>query len=161
VYGPAAGVLTLIPYTPPPTVLAHATLTTTDLYAALTTTAAMYAHWRLAREPGVRWAVLAGTVLGLALPSRFTGALLVGIAPACPLGVAIGAAANQGRSETLRDLGFDRAVALNASLQFRRVFVPLRDYQFSSTEFKALQAVPLVGAIRLRLPHPLSMGWTF
>lgn len=80
-YSPRAGLLaaTLVAFSP--NLLAHGRLATTDFVQALMVTATVYAVLRFGRKPSVRQAVSAGVVLGLALLSKYSAVLLLGLVP--------------------------------------------------------------------------------
>jgi hypothetical protein len=78
-FGWRAGLLACFLYTFSPNILAHSGLITTDLPAALTCLATMYALQRLLRRPGILWAALTGLALGGALFVKYSTLLLVPI----------------------------------------------------------------------------------
>lgn len=80
-YGPEAGLLAAALCAFDPNILAHGRLATTDLGLACFTLLAVWAYWRLTREPTVGRLVLAGTLLGLALLTKFSGLFLLALYP--------------------------------------------------------------------------------
>ena len=80
-YGPWAGAFSLFLYTFDPNIQAHAQWVTTDVYAALGVTAALFFSWRLVRRPRPLRAVLAGAALGFALLTKFTCVHLFALLP--------------------------------------------------------------------------------
>ncbi|MCZ7547159.1 MAG: glycosyltransferase family 39 protein [Anaerolineae bacterium] len=77
VAGPAAGLAAVLAFVLDPNMAAHSRLATTDLGVTALTFAAVYAWWRMARNPRAGWVIAAGVTLGLALVSKFTAALWV------------------------------------------------------------------------------------
>jgi hypothetical protein len=84
-YGPGAGLLALSLLAFDPNVLAHASLATNDLGAALLITLAAYASWRLICRPTWPRAVVGGVALGLALTAKFSAVFLIPALPAVAL----------------------------------------------------------------------------
>lgn len=81
-FGDLAGILALIVWCFSPSVLGHGSLITPDVPAAAIGAAAMYLYWRWLRQPAWGAAALAALLLGLALLTKMTWILLLGLWPA-------------------------------------------------------------------------------
>jgi hypothetical protein len=75
--GRRAGLLALALFAFHPTLLAHGHLATTDAAAAGAMLGASWCFWRWTRAPSWPWAAATGVVLGLALATRLTAAVLL------------------------------------------------------------------------------------
>ena len=80
-YGDWGGLLSLALWCLCPNILAHGRLVTTDVGATSLGFVATYAYWRSLKTPTWKRATLAGFLLGLALLSKFSTLLLVGLWP--------------------------------------------------------------------------------
>jgi Dolichyl-phosphate-mannose-protein mannosyltransferase len=80
-YGWLAGCLGLALWCFEPNVLGHAPLITPDVPATVASLAATYAFWHFLRKPSWGRAVLAGSLLGTALLTKFTLLVLCGVLP--------------------------------------------------------------------------------
>ncbi|HEY7142104.1 MAG TPA: glycosyltransferase family 39 protein [Methylomirabilota bacterium] len=175
-YGPAAGLFSLVLFVFDPNVLAHAELVTTDLYAAWMTALAVWSFWRLLNHegPGVwRVATVSAVLVALAQVAKYTCAYLVPILALTALGHAVPtlwALAGEGRwrAAGARCLAAARfallyvaafLVVVNAAYWGLRTLRPLRDYEFASHQFRGVQewAGPVAGA-RVPLPEPYLQG---
>jgi hypothetical protein len=76
-WGVPGGLLAAGLWTFEPDMIAHASLATTDLVAAVTMLAASYAFWRWLVKRSTARAAVAGLALGLALLAKFTALLLI------------------------------------------------------------------------------------
>jgi len=76
-YGPVSGLFAAALFTFDPNILAHARLITPDITVTTFSFIAMYYLWRLLTAGRTRDGLWAGIGLGLALLSKFTGALLI------------------------------------------------------------------------------------
>lgn len=79
-FGPGASMLAAALWCLSPNVIAHASLATTDMAAALFFVAVIRAAWMFGSRTGWRWAILLGLLLGLAQLAKFTCLLLVPLA---------------------------------------------------------------------------------
>ena len=79
-YGPRSAMLAVFLYAFCPNLLAHARLITPDISVTAFSFVAVYLLWRFLREDRLRHALTGGLFLGLALASKFSGALLVPVA---------------------------------------------------------------------------------
>jgi hypothetical protein len=80
-YGAGAALTALVFFVLDPNLRAHSQWVTTDLYAALGITAALYAFWNYLRRPNSLQAVLAGALLGAAQLAKFTSVYLYFLLP--------------------------------------------------------------------------------
>jgi len=78
-YGNAAGILSLVLFCFCPNMLAHARLITMDFILTVFFFFSVYALWKLYRSPEYKNIVYAGTFLGLASLSKYTGLMLLPI----------------------------------------------------------------------------------
>ena len=78
-YGTPAGLISLLLYVFSPNILAHARLVTTDLGCTLFMFVATYYFWRLLWKGDKKGTLWGGLSTGLALLTKFTGALLLPI----------------------------------------------------------------------------------
>lgn len=79
-YGPRSAMLTTFLYASCPNLLAHARLITPDISVTAFSFVTVYLLWRFLRERRLRHALTGGVCLGLALLSKYSGALLVPVA---------------------------------------------------------------------------------
>lgn len=172
-YGLAAAYLAGLLYLLCPSILAHSSLVTTDIYAAGTVLFALYAFRRLVNRTNPFNALLTGVTLGLALLAKYTSVALLPIFCIILAIRATGAvsrrrhASEQSASAVsargmLRFAGAVLLVALtavlviNAGNLFQRIFVPLADFHLQSHAFTSLLNVfPWLG----KVPAPVSFAW--
>src|ERR1051325_3718634 len=76
-YGPKAALLGLAMLAFDPNILAHGCLATNDVGLTCFATLALFAFWRLLRQPGWNRALVAGLALGLAQVSKFSALFLL------------------------------------------------------------------------------------
>lgn len=161
-YGAAAGMLGLFVYAFEPNLIAHSQLVTTDLYAAFTTTLAVYCFWRFSRHGGWRRAFLCALALGLAQLAKYTAVHLY------PLFLLLTVLSPSAGPWTARLRRFAAVAALfaavsilviNVGFLFNRTLTPLSDYQFKSALFKDIQAhAGPLKALPVPVPYPYLEG---
>lgn len=162
-YGPAAALAVGVLYCFSPNLLAHSTLATSDLYAALAFAATAYAHWKLAARPGGRTLLLASGSLALSQITKFS-ALFLFVAVPLSLAPAIWMRARTGEPwlkpvVTYAVVTMALTVAiLNVGFVFHRSFTPLRSYRFESGFFQSAAAVPVLSRVPLPVPHAYFEG---
>ncbi len=78
-YGDKAALFVLALFSFEPTILAHSSLATTDIVAATFIFIAMYVFWKFSSNKTIKYSIIAGLFLGLALLSKFTALLLIPI----------------------------------------------------------------------------------
>ncbi|MBN1424742.1 glycosyltransferase family 39 protein [Candidatus Fermentibacteria bacterium] len=168
-YGVHGALLSLALVAFDPTILAHGSLVTTDLFASLMVLVALYRYWVFLREPTVPHAALSATTLGLAQLSKYTAVYLYPLFVLLFLGAA--------GTRTWRDRGVGEPgrllrrgagffalfvaasiVIINAGFLFHGTATPLRDYRLRSHLFLSLQRTPLLRSLPLPLPVPFVEG---
>jgi hypothetical protein len=167
-FGTAAGIGAEALFVVSPTVMAHGTLATTDLYVACATVLFLFLLRRFLRSPRPGNAFLASAALGLAQLTKFVAVYLY-IAVALVL-IPVAVYARYGRNPVYRVPG--RRIALfaalcvvcslaivNAGFLFDRTFTSLAEYRFRSATFQHLQHVPILRGLPLPLPYPYVQGF--
>jgi len=159
IFGTTAGAVAAISWGLSPTSIAHGSLVTTDMGAALAFIAVLWSLERFASSPTWARALSWGALLGLAQAMKYTCILL------CPLSFACWwfAPRQDSRSPSARTVA-TRVVAgialslviLNAAYLFEGSFRPLSSYALRSQSLKTIQNVfnPISG-----LPVPLPAAW--
>jgi 4-amino-4-deoxy-L-arabinose transferase-like glycosyltransferase len=162
-YGYAAGLLALGLYVLEPNLLAHGQLVTTDLYAALFLTLALYTYWRFLARPGRGRLVVSALALGLAQVAKYTAAylhplyLLLGfiwwwrqpdrarLGKSCLAAAAVHVAAS--------------LLVINAAFLFNHTGLSWGGYAFKSSFFRGVQhATAFLGWAPVPLPYPYLQG---
>jgi hypothetical protein len=177
-YGPAAGLLSLVLHLLDPNLLAHSRVVGTDLYAALTITLSLYTFWRFldAEEGHPRWLLgsTAAFAFGLAQVAKYTGAylapillLVAGIRFAPEI---LAAARARSYRPLVRQLGAFGGWAvlfvlvcllvINAAFLFQDPFWPLAEFPFRSEPFQELRdrITALWPGAGLPVPYPYLEG---
>ena len=175
-YGAAAGLLALTLYVFEPNILAHAGLVTTDLYAAWMTALAVWSFWRLLNHEGPgawRVATVGAILFALAQLAKYTCVFLVPILALIALGHAapeLWALVRQGRfravgarcvaaSEIAALYGAAFLIVVNAGYWGQGTLKPLRDHEFVSRQFRAVQAgLGPVASVRVPVPEAYLQG---
>ena len=160
-YGFAAGLLSLVLYCFDPNVQAHARWMTTDLYAALAVTLALYCFWRFLNRGGTWLALLSALTLGLAQLAKFSAIYLY------PVFIVIALlrwTRHRPRlirsASTLIVFALVNLAVINAGYLFNRTGQSLGEYEFRSELFRNIQAragSPL-RQVGLPLPAPFVEG---
>jgi hypothetical protein len=172
-YGPHGALLAAALYAFDPNVLAHAQLTTTDVYAAGTIAIALYFFWRFVSEGGWRMALASALTLGLAQVAKYTSIVLF---PLCALVAALHyspAILRAVRASQWRDLGRGVTVfaaaaiafgavsllLLNVAYVFNLTLTPFDQYAFHSDVLRKVQtAVGVLGLGPVPIPYPYLEG---
>jgi Dolichyl-phosphate-mannose-protein mannosyltransferase len=172
-YGPSGGILALFLFTWDPNIIAHARLTTTDLYAAGMATVALYGFWRFVDLGGWPRAWASALLLGLAQLAKYTCAYLFPIFVLLALGYSLPDLWYAARAGRLREMGGRLGRFLGYSAFFLAISVavvnvgflgqgtldPLRAWSFRSAAFRAAQsALASVPWLRLPVPYPYVEG---
>lgn len=181
-FGAASGALALLLYTFCPNFLAHSHLVTTDVATALGMFAATYTFWRYLEHPGPVRLLMAAAIFGLAQLTKATALFLVPIfalilavravrgllrrrttdraaaaaATPAPLLPHTARAARSGGRFLL--FGAVALVVLNAGFRCEGALTPLARYDLVSPGFRALAALPVLGAMPLPLPYAYVQG---
>jgi Dolichyl-phosphate-mannose-protein mannosyltransferase len=173
VYGFSAGLLTLFLFAFEPNLIAHSQLVTTDLYAAATTTLALYASWRYSLVKDTRHAAAVGVTVGLCQLAKYSGVFLLVLLPTTLLLAEMRHIIHKIRAHGVRafhgafvrSLGHGCLVVLiavlviNGGYLFNRTLTPLHEYHFRSDLLQGIQsALSPARFIRIPLPYPYLEG---
>ena len=172
-YGPAGGLLSLSLFAFSPDFIAHSQLVTTDVYAALFMTAALWSFWHFLKSPDYSRAALCGLLIGVAQIAKnncvylypilililFLKGLLWLIAR--PAGTRL----RPGRSRLFRAAGMCAVFLLinllliNAGFLFHGFGSSLGTYHFKSEVFLQMQSrLHFMSSLPLPLPEPFLSG---
>ncbi|HKE84692.1 MAG TPA: glycosyltransferase family 39 protein [Vicinamibacterales bacterium] len=172
-YGPRGGLLATTLYAFDPNLLAHAQLTTTDIYAAGTMVIALYLFWRFLREGSWTLAVASALALGLTQIAKYTAIVLFPLFLLAALLFHVPALRQAWREGRFRDLWRGSMVAgavtvafvavsllvVNIGFLFNRTLTPFDQYTFYSNAFRSLQsAAGVVGEAPVPTPYPYLEG---
>jgi 4-amino-4-deoxy-L-arabinose transferase-like glycosyltransferase len=153
-YGPAAGTVALALWTLSPNVLAWAATVTADSGGTVAGLAASYAFWWYWKRPSWSRACLCGALLGVALLSKYTLLVLLGVWPALAVCSSIAKRAAAGDSSLELRTPWTRSVAtlaqwcsaallaaivINAGYAFDDTGTRLAEFRFESELFRAVQ----------------------
>jgi 4-amino-4-deoxy-L-arabinose transferase-like glycosyltransferase len=165
-FGRTAGLFAQLLFVMDPNIIAHSTLSTTDLYVSAAALLFLYCLRRFLLAPNTTNAVLTAVTLSMAQLTKFTAAYLYIV-----LAMALLAFALYGRREKrYRIPGRQMAIVLgltvvcffvfiNAGFLFDRTFTSLSQFEFRSETFRALQRVPVLRAVPLPFPRPYVQGF--
>jgi 4-amino-4-deoxy-L-arabinose transferase-like glycosyltransferase len=171
-YGSVAGLLSLLLYTFSPNIIAHSQLITTDLYATLMITLAMYSFWRFLRYGDWKNGLLSALLFGVSQLAKYSclylyiiGFLIVVIRYFQPARRAM--VAGDGRK--LLEYGklffgylllfaMVGLLVINAGFLFHGSFTPLKDYHFKSELFQGVQSEQALRHLPIPLPYPYLQG---
>jgi 4-amino-4-deoxy-L-arabinose transferase-like glycosyltransferase len=176
-YGPAAGVLSLALAALSPTLLAHARLVTTDVWATCAVAWSSYLLWRLVKHGRAVDGMGGALAFGLGLLAKYSCAFLGFLFPALlalrylrgRLGRPTdGGARPPWHAPLLRFAGYGLVYALfavvliNAGFRFNGAFAPLDRYEFRSASFAAIQrSLSFASALPLPLAQPYLDGMDY
>ncbi|WP_197453770.1 ArnT family glycosyltransferase [Caulifigura coniformis] len=158
-FGAAAGTVAAITWGLSPTTIAHGSLVTTDMGAALAFIAVLWPLERFAASPTWGRALGWGSLLGLAQAMKYTCILLYPLSLACwwfaPRQDSPPQAPRTVATRLLAGIALSLLV-LNTAYLFEGSFRPLSSYALRSQSLKTIQNVfqPLSG-----LPVPLPAAW--
>ena len=162
-FGRPSALLAQLLFVISPNIIAHSSLATTDLYAALATVLFLYTLRRFVLHSTLVNAVVAGCTLALAQLTKFVAAYLYLVTLLFIVFAALYSKyrCDKGFRFTTRETGMllvshivGFVVIVNAGFLFDRTFTPLAKYEFRSQIFARLQQCPLLRAIPLPLPYP-------
>jgi len=167
-FGRTAGLFAELIFVTDPNIIAHSTLSTTDLYLAAAAVLFLYCLRRFLLSPNTKNAALTALTLAVAQLTKFTAPFLYII-----LAMALFASAlyaRYGREKRRRIARRQMAmllvltvvcflVVVNAGFVFDRTFTRLAQYEFRSHMFLALQQVPGLRAVPLPLPYAYLQGF--
>lgn len=169
-YGEQAGLLALALFVLDVNLMAHARWATTDLYATLGITLALYCLWRFQRGGGLRAGLWSAFSFAFAQICKYTSVFLA------PLFVILLVVRHW---RVFRPAGGDNPwwrrlqlkavlgyaglfviatlLVINAGFLFRNSFTPLGDYTFRSEQFQSIQQ-KLPAALPVPTPYPYLEG---
>ena len=167
-FGRTAGLFAQLLFAMDPNIIAHSTVSTTDLYAALAAVLFLYRLRRFLLSPNTMNAALTAVTLALAQLTKFTTLYLYIVLAIALLAAALHA--RYGREKRYRIPRRRMAAllaltvvcslaAINIGFLFDRSFTPLARYKFRSPMFQALQRVPGLRAAPLPLPYAYVQGF--
>ena len=172
-YGARAGLLALALTALDPNLIAHGSLVTTDLWAALAFTLVLWTFWRFCRDPGAGRGLAAAVALGAALAIKYSAVLLPPILlllAAVRFGPDL---ARRARAEGPRCLArpLARVVAwsavfalvallvVNAAFLFQGSGTPLARYRLRSATLREARAHwPALASVPLPVPYAWLEG---
>jgi hypothetical protein len=171
-YGFYAGLASLLLYVLDPNLIAHSQLVTTDVYAAGFVLIASFWIWKFAGERNLYHGLMCACALGLSQLAKYSTIVLLPLLVLAlvlyDLPIQIAAFRSKGASVFGKSLGrlvFYIAIALasmivfiNVGFVFYQSFLSLKDYQFSSDAFRALQRVSALQNVRVPFPYPYLQG---
>jgi hypothetical protein len=177
-YGRLASTATLLMFAFEPSIIAHSTLVTTDLYAAFSGALTVYALWVYLKKRHALNALFLGLALGFGLIAKYTNVLLLPV-----ILVLFGLHWMGSRTSrkavvcSRRTHGWARSpythaaitlvaclTVVNIGFLFNRTFMPLREYSFRSPPPTWLQEnAPLIAQIPVPVPYPYLEGldWVY
>ena len=162
-YGETAAIASCLLCTLSPSLIAHGTLATTDMYHALGIVAALYFFRRWLFQPTLGNALVSALSLALAQIAKAFAVVLYVV-------VCLAIAAVMLNWTSLRTLSVKRVVVftamavisllavLNCAYCFDRTFLPVNAYHFESRMFNRLQAIPLLSHVAVPFPYPFLQG---
>ncbi len=167
-FGRTAGLFAQLLFVMDPNIIAHSTVSTTDLYVAAAAVLFLYCLRRFLLSPNTTNAALTAMTLALAQLTKFTAAYLYLILAIALLAFAL--YARYGQEKRYRITGRQMAILLvltvvcflavvNVGFLFDRPFTRLAQYEFQSQTFRTLQQVPVLRAVPIPLPYPYLQGF--
>jgi 4-amino-4-deoxy-L-arabinose transferase-like glycosyltransferase len=167
-FGRTAGLFAELIFVMDPNIIAHSTLSTTDLYIAATTVLFVYCLRRFLLSPTTANAALTAGTSAAAQLTKFTALYLYIILALALLSAVL--YARYGREKRYRIAPKQLAILLlltaasflvvvNAGFLFDRPFRRLADYKFRSETFRAMQQIPGLRAVPLPLPYAYVQGF--
>jgi hypothetical protein len=176
-FGNRAGLLAAGLWAFEPNLIAHGSLVTTDMGAAAFFVFTLFAAWKFARQPGWKWALIFGGLLGLAQLAKFTSLVLYPISFLIFVLAAVAetpessdSSSNQPKAArprvgTLKLTGMWLAAlvlslaVLNVGYLFRGSFSTLGSYNFQSNVLKGtVHRLELLRKLPIPLPHDYVTG---
>ncbi len=167
-FGRTAALFAELLFVMDPNIVAHGSLSTTDLFVALGAVLSLYCLRRFLLSPNVKNTALTAFTFALAQLTKFTA--LYFYAVLALILVVVKLYARHGRGKRY-DLPWSRITALltlsmvcflvvvNAAFLFDRSFTPLAGYKFRTPFFWKLQQVPVLRAVPLPLPYAYVQGF--
>lgn len=146
-----------------PSLIAHGTLITTDMYHALGVVGSLFFFRRFLFQPTLRNALLSGLTLALAQITKPFALVLYAVVFVV---LALGSfGPTRLPSLTRRHIVVYMAIAaasfiavINFAYSFDRTFLRLGSYSFQTKFFTQLQETPLLGQLPIPVPYPFLQG---
>jgi 4-amino-4-deoxy-L-arabinose transferase-like glycosyltransferase len=146
-----------------PSLIAHGTVCTTDMYHALGTVGSLYFFRRFLVQPTMMHAIVSGLTLALALLTKPFAVFLYGVVGVV-LAIAIFRRSSRGALTPKRVLAYAAIVSasllavMNVAYSFDRTFTRLGSYSFEGSFFQKLQRGRIQGRIPVPVPYPFLQG---
>lgn len=144
-----------------PSLLAHSSLITTDVYGALFLLLSLRAFARWLKDPKVGNSLLLGLSTGVAFISKYTAAYLPVIFFIAWALRPKGEAKRPKAARWLVGAGIAVVVTLaiiNAGFLVDDTGLPLKDQELESPQFIAVRELPVIGSVPLPVPRPFVEG---
>lgn len=146
-----------------PSMLAHGSLATTDIYHTLGVVASLFFFRRFLLQPTWKRAIVSGLVLAFA---QITKSFALALYPVVGVALLLAMLKRTSRQPiaSRRALGFAVSAAVcfllvfNLADSFDNTFLPLRAYHFETTMFKRIQQIPLLGHAPVPVAYPFLQG---
>lgn len=172
-YGSGPALLSLLLYVLEPSIIANSHFVTTDIYAMGMVFASVFALWRLNQRPSAGRLLCLAVVVGLSQAAKYSAVFLVPILILAQLAHDLpnlwtwAATSSFDRLKTYvckrivsgSVVALVGLVTLNVCYFFNRTLMPIQQYEFSSSLFKAIQArVAFLGWLPVPVPFPYLQG---
>jgi hypothetical protein len=140
-FGYRAGLLCAWIYCCSPQMIGHGQLIPFDVAAASFGVLAMYLVWCWLQNPTWDRAIIAGAGVGLAMLTKLTWAILIGVVPACAFGFAFGSRLSIPKlGRQLISLLIVAIYVVNLAYWFQGTGYPLGEFQFHAPMFTGVSA---------------------
>ncbi len=162
-YGPESALASCVLCILSPSLIAHGTLITTDMYHALGVVGSLFFFRRFLFQPTLRNALLSGLTLALAQIAKPFAIILYAVVFVVLVLGSFGP--TKLPSLTPRRIAVFAAIAavsflavINIAYAFDRTFLRLGSYSFQSASFTKLQKMPLLDQLPIPVPYPFLQG---
>jgi hypothetical protein len=166
-FGRTAGLFSELLFAMDPNIIAHSTISTTDLYGALGVVLSLYFLRRFLLFPNAKNAALSAFTLALAQLTKFTAGYIYIVVVLILAAVKL--YARYGREKRfsipIRQIGIllglnvvSFLVVMNVGYLFDRSFTPLARYRFQTATFQRLQEIPFLRSVPVPFPYPVLQG---
>lgn len=167
-FGRTAGLFAQLLFVMDPNIIAHSTVSTTDLYVAAATLLALYCLRRFLLAPNTKNAAWTAVTLSLAQLTKFSAGYLYIVLAIALVAAAIYARYSQEKRYRITRrqmavlLGLTSLcffVFMNAGFLFDKPLTTLSQYKFVSEKFCALQQIRVLRAVPLPVPRAVIQGF--
>jgi 4-amino-4-deoxy-L-arabinose transferase-like glycosyltransferase len=146
-----------------PNLIAHGTLTTTDMYCAVGVVGSLFVFHRFLLRPTVLNALFSGLALALAQVTKSFVLVLYPVALVILALVMLRRTTRQSLppKRILAFAGFAALwflVVINLTYSFDRTFAPLSSYEFETVFFNRVQNISLLSYVPVPVPYPFLQG---